>query len=154
MTPEELFEQLTGRWSGVCRTWFEPGKLADESAVQGTYTRLQAGPFLRHAYTGQMQGKPRQGEETLAFNSVTKRYQISWFDDFHMNYALLFSEGESRDRGFSVSGKYAFDASAPEWGWRTQYVLEDADHLVITAFNVTPGGEEAMAVQTSYVRVR
>ena len=113
MTPEELFEQLTGRWSGVCRTWFEPGKLADESAVQGTYTRLQAGPFLRHAYTGQMQGKPRQGEETLAFV-----------------------------------------ASAPEWGWRTQYVLEDADHLVITAFNVTPGGEEAMAVQTSYVRAR
>ena len=49
-----------------------------------------------------MQGKPRHGEELIAFNSIAKRFQISWVDDFHMNYAIMFSEGDATARGFAV----------------------------------------------------
>jgi len=37
-----------------------------------------------------MQGKPRHGEETIAWNSVDQRFEVAWVDDFHMNYAILF----------------------------------------------------------------
>ena len=30
-----LLESLVGRWKGNCRTWFQPGKLADESEITG-----------------------------------------------------------------------------------------------------------------------
>jgi len=150
--PEELLKSLVGSWEGRCQTWFEPGKLTDESTVKGEIHPILDRRFLRHTYTGSMQGKPRHGEETIALNTVTKRYQISWIDDFHMNYAIMLSEGEATERGFVVKGKYDTAPDTPPWGWKTVFDLIDDNHLTITAFNITPDGQEAKAVETKYTR--
>ncbi|MFN2490463.1 MAG: DUF1579 family protein [Actinomycetota bacterium] len=42
----------------------------------------------------------------------------------------------------------------PPWGWRTEIELHDDDHINFTAYNITPGGEEAKAVEIRYVRSR
>ena len=151
--PEKFLEKCVGMWQGTVKTWFEPGKLADESKVSGEIVSLLKGNFIRHTYEGTMKGKPRNGEETLAMNGVTKKFQISWFDDFHMSNAILFSEGESTERGFSASGKYDWAAGKPQGGWRTEYELIDNNHLTITAYNIM-GDEESKAVETVYERLK
>ncbi|MBI1732495.1 MAG: hypothetical protein HYR49_06965 [Gammaproteobacteria bacterium] len=47
---------------------------------------------------------------------MTKSFQSSWIDDFHMNYAIMFSEGKSTDRGFAVRGEYDVGENQPRWG--------------------------------------
>jgi hypothetical protein len=113
--PRNLLRSLAGSWEGTCRTWFEPDKLADESKVKGTIRPMLGGRQYRHEYKGSMQGKPRHGEETIALNSLMKRFQISWVDDFHMSDGILFSEGKATPRGFIVKGKYAIGPDALPW---------------------------------------
>jgi hypothetical protein len=152
MTPKVLFEKLPGHWEGICRTWFEPDELADESNVTGTIVPVLGGRFLRHTYQGTIQAKARHGEELIAFNAIKEIYETSWVDDFHMNYAIMFSQGDASDRGFVVHGAFDVGKDQPRWGWKTVFDSVDDEHLTIAAYNISPEGVEAQALETRYVR--
>ena len=57
IVPKKILKSLLGVWGGNCKTWFEAGKLADESEVKGTIRPVLDGRFIRHEYEGTMNGE-------------------------------------------------------------------------------------------------
>jgi len=147
--------RLTGNWEGTTKVWFEPDKVADESAVKGSMRTVLGGRFVLHEYTGSFGGNALEGLALYGYHQALRQFQAAWVDSFHNGTAIMYSEGSRGADSLNVLGGYTYVAEQVEmrWGWRTEIQLISDDEVRITAFNISPEGEEAKATETNYRRI-
>lgn len=144
---------LIGSWKGTTKTWFEPGVVADESEMLGTFRPVLGGRFVMHEYSGTLSGKPFEGIAIYGYDIPNDTFQCSWIDSFHMGTGIMLSNGAATENGSSVLGSYGGPGIPVPWGWRTVTELKSPDTLVITAYNISPEGQEDKATETIYTRL-
>lgn len=147
--------RLTGNWEGEAKTWFEPTTVADASPMSGTIRPILDGRFIMHEYKGSFGGKPLEGIAIYGFHLALGKFQSIWLDSFHNGSAMMFSEGKKGDNNLNVLGSYAYVTPELEqhWGWRTLIDIVSNDEILITAYNISPEGDEVKATEVNYKRV-
>ena len=152
-TPHRFLSQLAGNWKGTSKLWFEPGKLADESSVVGTIQLILEGRYALYLYQGSVEGEPQHGMFTFGYNITLEQFETSWVDSFHTSTGIMFCVGREKENGFTVTGGYPDPTGGPDWNWRTEVELH-GDQLTITAYNITPEGEETKATEMVLTRLK
>lgn len=145
---------MAGDWEGRFRLWFEPGPPAEESVQRGRIRLVGGGRFLLHEYEGRCGGEPVEGVALWAYHLDNQAFECAWGESFGTGTSIMFSTGPVNDGRFAALGSYRDSAGGGErWGWRTEVSQPDAQQLDIRMFNITPAGQEALAVEVNYRRV-
>lgn len=145
-----LFTQMTGTWSGIYSLWLEPGQEAHISNTTAKVESETPGAYAVMTYTWAWKETPQSG--VLLLGGKEGKAVASWGDSWHQSPAPLESRGELLEDGsYSVRGTYPA-GEGPDWGWRTDLILKDSDHLSMVMYNITPEGEEMLAVRADYER--
>jgi hypothetical protein len=143
----EKLSNMVGTYVGRTKTWLEPSAPPDESISELRVQALFGGRWLRFEDHGSVAGKPRAGEMLLGFHHDEQRFEHCWVDSFHTGTAMMRSVGEPRGDGIiAVTGSYV--AGSETWGWRTE--LDPKEPFVVRAYNVSPDGNETIAIETKW----
>lgn len=149
MTTPASLNALTGSWEGENSLWLDPEATPDQSDATAT-VETAAQKFVTISYTWAFEGKTQEG--MLLIGSDDDVVQASWVDSFHMGNKIMTCDGSLLDDGgVSVTGSYTAPPG-PDWGWRIEVHPLDADQFQLLMFNITPDGDESIAVEASFSR--
>ena len=140
-----------GSWRGNTKLQDPMNNVADESQTMATITRVLKGKFVRFDYTWDYKGDPQEGSILFGYTHSSDEVTAYWADTWHMGNLVMECRGAGFDEhSLSVFGTYEAPPG-PDWGWRTKMTL-DVDTLRMEMFNVSPEGQEELAVRSSWSR--
>lgn len=142
--------KLEGHWQGLNQLWLSPNDPVRESETAVSVTNTGQGNFVTLAYTWADAGKPQDG--LLLVGQADEGIQAVWVDSWHMGKQMMLCHGEvTANGGVSVRGSYAAPPD-PDWGWRIDVEPEENGRFRLLMYNITPHGEEMLAVTAVYTR--
>jgi hypothetical protein len=146
----DSFTRAAGQWRATYKLRDPGNTLSDDSDSTAVVTSVLDGRFVRVDYSWAFKGTPHEGSLLVGCQddgTVT----VPWVDSFHNGRNIMVSTGRITSTGdIDVRGSYEVPGH-PAWGWRT--VLSATDRaLSIVMYNVTPDGEEHLAVDAQYRR--
>jgi hypothetical protein len=144
--------ELAGQWSGVNRLWVYPGDPVRESETKASVEFAARGALAMITYTWAYEGGPQEGILMVRTETDADDVEVVWVDSWHTSSKFMLFRGEEDKEGLvAVHGTYSAPGG-PDWGWRIVLGADSADEIHILMYNITPDGQEALAVEARYVR--
>ena len=150
MSALDRLAACAGRWQGSNRLHDPHTGKPEDSASAAALTTLLGGRFVRLDYDWSYQDARQEGSLLIGHQSDRGRATAHWIDSWHMSDGVMACEGAvDTDGTIDVRGGYAAPPG-PDWGWRIIVSPAGGTALHIVMYNVTPEGEEALAVEVTY----
>ena len=150
--PKKLGE-LVGEWTGTNRlflSWLED-KSPKESDSTASIQFAAKRKFITIDYTWIYEDETQEGKILLGHEKDSDKVKAVWIDSWHNGDKLMVCEGNVENDVISIKGFYSVPEH-PDWGWRTVIDFRETDSFMFLMYNVTPEGEEELAVESVYIR--
>jgi hypothetical protein len=147
-----------GNWTATYALRGDPSFECD-TTTRATVTPLAGGRFVRIDYTWDeedmlKENGPQEGSLLVGFEDEPAPgvATIAWIDGWHNGGRIMVSTGVLLESGgVDVRGSYPDKPEYAGWGWRTVHEPTNGGWSM-TMYNMTPDGEEALAVSADYTR--
>ncbi len=153
MSIPENFKKLAGEWHGInllYTTWIEENPVTESDSFCSISMRA-SGKFLKIEYDWVYENEKQDGLLLIGSEKDSDEAQAIWIDSWHMNNKFMVCDGNYAGNSILIKGFYQVP-NHPDWGWRTDIVFSDEDSFKIVMYNVSPEGEEDLAVEAIYKR--
>lgn len=154
MSVPELLEILVGKWRGTNRlhtTWIPENPVRETISI-ATVELTARGRFLKIEYDWMFEETLQEGLILIGDEKASDSIKAFWIDSWHLSDKFMVSEGGRQlDGSISLKGYYAVP-DHPDWGWRTVIETGKENVFRIVMYNVTPEGEETLAVEMELKR--
>lgn len=152
MSIPQILQNSFGSWIGRNQLWLEPGKPALESDTIITVSPAAITKFVTLEYTWAFDDEGQAGLLLLGADPENNETTAVWVDSWHMRDTMMQCQGQIESDGLiNVQGTY-FVGDGPDWGWRITLQLTDEDRLKMTMYNISPEGNEDLAVVADCIR--
>jgi hypothetical protein len=154
MSVPELLERLIGEWRGFNRlhTSWIPENPVRETTSKAMVELTARGRFLKIEYDWAFEEVPQEGLILIGDEKPSDSVKAFWIDSWHLSDKFMVSESDRKNNGaISLKGFYAVP-DHPDWGWRTVIEPKSPDSFKIVMYNVSPEGEESLAVEMDFER--
>jgi hypothetical protein len=143
---------LAGAWKSTYKLFLSPTHPAQESASRASVRSIAAGRFVQIDYTWAHEGKPHAGSIIIGHQAKDALVTAHWVDSFHNSDKVMACTGSAKPGGaIDVYGTYEAPPG-PNWGWRTTIEPRGRSSFRMRMYNISPEGQEDLAVDASYVR--
>lgn len=150
MNALETLLSRVGTWHGQNRLHDPTTGRPDDSPSTGTVSPIAQGKFVRLDYTWAHQGTPQDGSVLFGRGAEENSVTAHWVDSWHMGDAAMDCRGAAGAEGrISVQGTYPAPPG-PDWGWRIVIEPREGAGFRLEMWNITPEGEEAIAVEAEF----
>lgn len=153
MSVRASIAEWVGEWSGTYRLWLTPDDPVRESETTASVALAARGAFASIRYTWADLGEPQDGILLVRIAPEPGSLDMVWIDSWHTGGKFMEFRGEE-DRGGSMSAYGSYPAPPdPDWGWRIILAAGAEAGFHMTMYNISPDGNEALAVEAGYKRV-
>lgn len=148
---EEFKSAVIGEWQGTKQLYMAPPPEPPVSSPSKlSVTPVAGGSFLQFNYGWSYEGEAQTGVLLFGYDEENAA-SAAWVDSFHMSSKILSCTGTAADGAADLRGSYAAPPG-PDWGWRIAIRSVSAKELQIVMHNISPAGQEDLAVQIDYTR--
>jgi len=151
MAALDVLAALGGPWQATYQLRGDPSFESDSPSA-ATVSPILGGRFVRVDYTWSDRGRPQEGMLVIGHEPETGTVTAVWLDTWHNGNRMMVCTGHMLPQGgIDVRGTYPAGPGHPDWGWHTRVELRGTT-WAMTMFNVSPDGDEALAVTADYRR--
>ena len=151
MVFEEFKAAVIGEWRGTKQLYLAPPpEPAVSSPSRLSVSPIAGGSFLEFDYDWTYEDDAQSGVLLFGYDEENAA-SAAWIDSFHMSTRIMSCTGTAVDGAATLLGSYAVP-SGPDWSWRITIRSISPTELQIVMHNLSPEGQEDLAVQIDYRR--
>lgn len=141
-----------GAWRGTS-TLQDPGAIEPDTTPSTLIiTPVLDGRFVRMDYTWSYKGTPHAGSILVGYQKRAGALTTHWIDSWHNGDNVLSMSGQGETSSLlTVTGSYPAPPG-PDWGWKIAVTPETDARVRIVMHNISPEGQEYLAVEGEYTR--